>query len=67
MNINKLVQKLQELEYLVRSMNKNIEIIVKDNSSYISDWSVSHLDSFRDDNKKAIKKIREIENDLGND
>jgi hypothetical protein len=67
MNINKLVQKLQELEYLVRSMDRNIEIIVKDNCSYISDWSVTYLDSFRDDNKKAIKKIREIENDLGND
>ena len=67
MNINKLVQKLQELECLVRSMDKNIETIVKDNCIYISDWSVTYLDSFRDDNEKAIKKIREIENDLGND
>lgn len=67
MNINKLVQKLQELEYLVRSMDKNIETIVKDNCSYISDWSVTYLDLFRDDNEKAINKIREIENDLGND
>ena len=67
MNINKIYQKLENVIDTIKSMHDNIEKITKDTNSYISDGSTNYLDMFYENNKKAVKQIEEIKNDLSND